>query len=99
MNKFLLLTTLTCTVLAAENYWDNYVNVKKEGQGYRVFAETFVLFPRDSLPGLAETKRPSYHGIKNGIRLVDHYSELDDPTAHDYFTKDYIWNGSEFIVR
>ena len=62
-------------------------------------AETFILFPRDSLPGLAETNRPGYRGIQNGIRLVDHYSELDDLTAHDYYVKDYLWNGSEFIVR
>jgi hypothetical protein len=62
-------------------------------------AETFILFPRDSLPAMPETQRAGYHGIKNGIRLIDHYSELDDPTAHDYFVKDYLWNGAGFDVR
>ena len=64
-----------------------------------VAEETFILFPPDSLPDLAEAKRPSYHGIKNGIRLVSHDYDLGDSTAHDYYLKDYLWTGSEFVAQ
>jgi hypothetical protein len=98
MKNLIFLFLFAAARLAGENYWDNFVNVKKEGQEYRAFADSlpvrnepgqtkalsFYLRCGDNVSILAKTEL-----LDNLIGIKEYWYQI---SAND--KEGYVWGGS-----
>ncbi len=59
-------------------------------------AETWLVFPKETLPEDPKLGRKLYKGKENTIIELMHSFDIDEPNQHDYFQSEYIWNGTRF---
>ncbi|TGM55154.1 SH3 domain-containing protein [Leptospira biflexa] len=59
-------------------------------------SETWLVFPKDTLPEDKKISRKLVKGKDNAIIEVMHSFDVEDPNQHDYYQTEYTWNGSLF---
>lgn len=59
-------------------------------------AETWLVFPKETLPEDQKLGRKQYKGKDNTIIELMHSFDIDEPNQHDYYQTEYKWNGIRF---
>ncbi|XDD47138.1 SH3 domain-containing protein [Leptospira sp. WS39.C2] len=59
-------------------------------------AETWLVFPMETLPEDKKLARKMVKGKENIIIEVTHHFDVDEPNQHDYYQTEYLWNGIQF---
>lgn len=59
-------------------------------------AESWLVFPKETLAEDAKTQRKVTKGKPNTIQEVTHSFDIDDSNFHEYYKSEYIWNGTIF---
>lgn len=59
-------------------------------------AETWLVFPKDTLPEDKKMNRKTLKGKENTIIELMHSFDLDETNQHDFYQSEYVWNGSQF---
>ncbi|EMY70702.1 SH3 domain-containing protein [Leptospira vanthielii] len=59
-------------------------------------AESWLVFPKETLPEDTKIKRKVIKGKPNTIQEITHSFDIDDSNSHEYYQSEYIWNGTIF---
>ncbi|TGL87598.1 SH3 domain-containing protein [Leptospira congkakensis] len=59
-------------------------------------AESWLVFPNETLSEDKKTQRKLTKGIKNTIQELTHSFDIEDSNFHEYYKSEYIWNGTTF---
>ncbi|TGM01438.1 SH3 domain-containing protein [Leptospira jelokensis] len=59
-------------------------------------SESWLIFPKDTLPEDKKIMRKSILGKENTIIELMHSFDIDEPNQHDYYQSEYLWNGQNF---
>lgn len=59
-------------------------------------AESWLVFPNETLPEDTKTKRKITKGKPNTIQELTHSFDIEDSSSHEYYKSEYKWNGTKF---
>ncbi|TGN19021.1 SH3 domain-containing protein [Leptospira idonii] len=59
-------------------------------------AESWLVFPNQTLPADSKIKRKTYKGHPNTILEVSRNYDIEDESATEYYERHHIWNGRTF---
>ncbi|MCW7480833.1 SH3 domain-containing protein [Leptospira kanakyensis] len=59
-------------------------------------AESWLVFPSETLNADIKTQRKTTKGKKNTIQELTHSFDIEDSNFHEYYKSEYIWNGTTF---
>ncbi|PJZ46775.1 SH3 domain-containing protein [Leptospira brenneri] len=59
-------------------------------------AESWLVFPNESLEQDPKTQRQLTKGKKNTIQELTHSFDIEDSNFHEYYKTEYIWDGNSF---